>query len=152
LTCFVIVFPVIVAVAFFAILWEKPEHFYAPGDYAGLDMPKFVEALRGVRSAIQEGAKKLEAERQERMRVLQEQQLRLANRNEFQRLTLEINKAVLEDPSLDEFDHQGKRDPTQVKLEALAYICMNMYELVYEYYHSSTPLSQEEQAEWRTWD
>ncbi len=152
LTCFIIILLLPVATAFFAILWYKPWHFYAPADYAGLDMPQFVDALRGVTAAITEGAKQLEAERQERMTALQEQQLRLANRNEFQRLTLEINKLVLQDPTLDRFDHAEDRKPEVIKIEALAYINMNMHELVYEYYHSATPRSEAEEIEWKTWD
>ncbi|MGH8056087.1 MAG: hypothetical protein ACREOH_02445, partial [Candidatus Entotheonellia bacterium] len=47
LTLFVISFPIMVAVAFFAILWSKPWHFYAPHDYANVDAPQFMNALRG---------------------------------------------------------------------------------------------------------
>jgi len=95
---------------------------------------------------------------QEQIRYLQEQQLRLANRNEFQRLTLEINRELIRDPSLDAFDHpdpNGTREPAQVRLEALAYIYMNMFELIYQYYHPSDnagTLTQREEEEWRVWD
>lgn len=92
---------------------------------------------------------KLERQRSELTRL----QIRLASRNEFQKLTLEINKEVIRDPSLDEFDHPGqKRDQAAVKIEALAYITMNMFELVYEYYKIHEALTEREDAEWKVWE
>ena len=97
---------------------------------------------------------------EEQRRLIQRQgtevqrlQSRLANRNEFQRLTLEVNKEVIRDPELDAFDHQGEpRPPKKVKLEALAYIYMNMFELVYEYYHPfAADQTAQDEKEWRVW-
>jgi hypothetical protein len=48
LTIFVIVFALLVAAAFFAILWYRPHHFYAPGDFGDMAPKDFVDALRGV--------------------------------------------------------------------------------------------------------
>jgi hypothetical protein len=49
LTVFVIAFPLIIAGAFFAILWNRPLVLYAPTDYAGIDPALFVEALAHTR-------------------------------------------------------------------------------------------------------
>ena len=47
LAVFVVVFPFLVAGAFFAILWDRPEHFYPPTEYgSGTDVGQFVGALR----------------------------------------------------------------------------------------------------------
>ena len=54
LTAFVIAFPLLVAAAFFGILWSRPWQFYAPNEYGGVDPKKFVETLvaaRGRKSA-----------------------------------------------------------------------------------------------------
>jgi len=47
LIVFVLSFPVLVAAAFFAILWTKPDVFYPPSEYAKVDVQKFVDAVRG---------------------------------------------------------------------------------------------------------
>jgi hypothetical protein len=47
LTAFVIAFPVLIAGAFFAVLWSKAYVFYPPSEYAKVDIRKYVEALRG---------------------------------------------------------------------------------------------------------
>jgi hypothetical protein len=110
--------------------------------------------LKKIEGERQDQLRKIESERQDQFRVLFEQQLRLANRNEFQRLTLEINKEVIRDPSLDAFDSPSggaNRPPDRVKLEALAHVYLNMFELVYTYYQESERLSQREQEEWRVW-
>ena len=52
LTAFVIVFPVLVAAAFFAVLWRKAYVFYPPSEYAQVDVQKYVEAFRGVSGSI----------------------------------------------------------------------------------------------------
>lgn len=49
LTAFVITFPVLVAGAFFLILWYKPYAFYAPSEYGQVDIEKFVGALSQTR-------------------------------------------------------------------------------------------------------
>jgi len=56
LTCFVVLFPIAVAGAFFAVLWKKPWHLYAPHDFTHVEVSKFVRALKGaegVRAKIQ---------------------------------------------------------------------------------------------------
>jgi len=46
LAAFVIAFPVLVAGAFFAILWFRPHHFYAPSEYGSRVGPReFAEAF-----------------------------------------------------------------------------------------------------------
>jgi hypothetical protein len=47
LTVFVIAFAVGVSVMFFALLWNRPWHFYAPSEYGNVDPRKFMDALRG---------------------------------------------------------------------------------------------------------
>lgn len=48
LVAFVILFPIGVAGAFFLILWNRPENFYAPSDYGTLDPKDFMSAIRRV--------------------------------------------------------------------------------------------------------
>jgi hypothetical protein len=45
LTVFVLGFPVLVAAAFFLILWHKSWAFYSPGEYGNVDPARYVEAL-----------------------------------------------------------------------------------------------------------
>ncbi len=46
LTSFVILFPLLVASAFFIILWNRPYVFYPPNEFAnGVDVSKYVEAM-----------------------------------------------------------------------------------------------------------
>jgi hypothetical protein len=46
LAAFVIAFPLLVAAAFFAILWFRPHHFYAPSEYGSRVGPReFIDAL-----------------------------------------------------------------------------------------------------------
>lgn len=47
LVVFVIAFPLLVAGAFFSLLWLKPWSFYPPSEYHNVDVQKYVEALRG---------------------------------------------------------------------------------------------------------
>jgi hypothetical protein len=49
LTVFVVSFPVLVAAAFFAILWKKPYVFYPPTEFgAGTNVSEYVQALGGL--------------------------------------------------------------------------------------------------------
>lgn len=49
LTVFVVVFPVLVAAAFFAILWKKPYVFYPPTEFGGAtNVSEYVQALAGL--------------------------------------------------------------------------------------------------------
>ncbi len=46
LTVFVIVFPVMIAAAFFVLLWFRPHHLYAPSDYSNVTgVREYVEAV-----------------------------------------------------------------------------------------------------------
>src|SRR3712207_3440974 len=46
LTVFVMVFPLLLALAFFAILWNRPYVFYAPSEYGNVDPKLFMSAIR----------------------------------------------------------------------------------------------------------
>jgi len=46
LTIFVIAFPLLVASAFFGILWSRPWVFYAPSEYGNVDPKHFMSAMR----------------------------------------------------------------------------------------------------------
>jgi hypothetical protein len=47
LTIFVVAFPALVALVFFAIIWRKPYHLYAPTDFGSMDFAAYIEAMRG---------------------------------------------------------------------------------------------------------
>lgn len=47
LIIFVIVFPVLIAGAFFAVLWKKPGVLYTPSDFVQTDVQKFFDATTG---------------------------------------------------------------------------------------------------------
>lgn len=47
LTAFVIIFPLLVASAFFLVLWFKTGVFYPPSEYGDMDPAKYVSAMRG---------------------------------------------------------------------------------------------------------
>lgn len=60
LTMFVIAFPLLVAGAFFTILWNRPYVFYPPSEFAsGVDVTKYIEAMGSSVDPIRAG---LEAE------------------------------------------------------------------------------------------
>lgn len=46
LTVFVLSFPVLVAIGFFAILWNRPYVFYSPSEFGALDVLRYVEAMQ----------------------------------------------------------------------------------------------------------
>jgi hypothetical protein len=46
LVSFVMIFPLLIAGAFFACLWARPWVFYSPSEYGRIDVQKYVEALR----------------------------------------------------------------------------------------------------------
>src|SRR5262245_3199420 len=52
LTCFVITFPVLIAACFFYVLWHRPQHLYAPGDF-GSDR-SFLEAMRQTKRVLRQ--------------------------------------------------------------------------------------------------
>jgi hypothetical protein len=53
LTTFVIVFPLLVAGGFFAVLWNRPYVFYSPYEYGQQDVREYVEAMQ--RKPLDEG-------------------------------------------------------------------------------------------------
>lgn len=64
LTVFVITFPVLVAAAFFGILWSRPWVFYAPSEYGNVDPKHFMSAMRDTAPLVTEQvelAKSIEA-------------------------------------------------------------------------------------------
>lgn len=64
LTCFVITFPILVAASFFALLWFRPEHLYAPRDFTNDEA--FLRSLAGARES-RVGLLALDAEIEERV-------------------------------------------------------------------------------------
>lgn len=46
LTVFVIAFPLLLALGFFSILWNRPYVFYAPSEYGNIDPQIFMSAIR----------------------------------------------------------------------------------------------------------
>lgn len=52
LVVFVVTFPLMIASAFFAILWFKPFVLYPPSEYGG-DPKAYVDAMRGLQPAVQ---------------------------------------------------------------------------------------------------
>ncbi len=46
LTVFVIVFPLLIAIAFFVILWNRNYVFYSPNEYGRQDVRQYVEAMQ----------------------------------------------------------------------------------------------------------
>jgi hypothetical protein len=64
LTCFVIGFPILVATAFFALLWFRPEHLYAPKDFGSDE--SFLRSIADARKSRQ-GLLNLDAEIERRI-------------------------------------------------------------------------------------
>jgi hypothetical protein len=52
LVIFVLVFPILIAGAFFTFLWHRPWVFYSPSEYGNVDVRGFVEAIKGVSGPI----------------------------------------------------------------------------------------------------
>ena len=53
LTIFVVVFPVLIAAGFFAVLWYKPYAFYAPSEYGKqVSVEQYVQAIGGATGPI----------------------------------------------------------------------------------------------------
>jgi hypothetical protein len=55
LTTFVIIFPLLIASAFFITLWFKPFVFYPPKEFENVDVEKFVGAMRFTKVVKQTG-------------------------------------------------------------------------------------------------
>jgi hypothetical protein len=87
------------------------------------------------------------------------EQLRLANRTEFQKLLIELNKECIRDPSLLAVydDHPLPKnvplDPiTVAKLEEYIYMKLNLFELVFLFFHATGSVSDAERATWSIWE
>jgi hypothetical protein len=89
---------------------------------------------------------------------LGEYQLRLANRNEFQKLLIDVNKVLVERPELwaiydsHPIPREGLRDPKErARLEALAYMLLNVFECVFTFYGDSPRLTKAERESFAAW-
>jgi hypothetical protein len=104
LTCFVIGFPILVAAAFFALLWFRPEHLYAPKDFGSDE--SFLRSIADARKAGG-GLLNLDSEIEKRISVnltsgklvkqlssLQGNQLREALKDAAVDITSEIREAT----------------------------------------------------------
>jgi hypothetical protein len=47
LTAFIIIFPSLIASAFFWFLWKRPHHLYSPSEYQGTEIRAYVDAMVG---------------------------------------------------------------------------------------------------------
>lgn len=85
-------------------------------------------------------------------------QLRLSNRIEYQKLLFEIDKQLMQDPSLwamynEHADLLDRTDRVQ-KLKLEAFICfhINLLEVVYVFFQNVTVLTKEEKEVSKAWD
>lgn len=63
LTIFVVLFPVLIAAGFFAVLWQKPYAFYPPSEYGGhVNVEQYIQAMRGVAGPIVKETKDVQDE------------------------------------------------------------------------------------------
>lgn len=90
---------------------------------------------------------------------LTDRQVHFANRNEFHKLLVELNKECIRDPSLRCFYDKyqppsGSRDDPQLvaKLESFGQMQLNMFEMVYLFYHQDGVLRADEIDYWNTWE
>jgi len=90
--------------------------------------------------------------------VLSEYQLRLNTRNEFQKLTLEIQKELIRDPELYAVydDHpmvlRRQQNPElYYRLEAFAYMVLNVFDTVFCFYGDSKKLTKSENRSFQMW-
>jgi hypothetical protein len=67
LTIFVIGFPLLVAIGFFALLWSRPQHLYAPKDYGSDE--SFLKGMEGSRTS-REGLLNMESIIQDKVNTL----------------------------------------------------------------------------------
>ncbi len=89
---------------------------------------------------------------------LGEYQLRLTNRNEFQKLLIDVDKVLVEHPELwaiydsHPIPREGMNDPTgRAKLEAFAYMMLNVFECVFTFYGDSPRLTKAEKESFAAW-
>jgi hypothetical protein len=85
-------------------------------------------------------------------------QLRLGNRNEFQKMLVDISKTLVEHPELwaiyDLYPvpREWLADPMgKAKLQAFAHMVLNVCECVFAYYGDSSRLSKAERKDFDTW-
>jgi hypothetical protein len=90
--------------------------------------------------------------------LFSEYQLRLSNRNEFQKLLVDINKTMVEHPELwaiyDSYPvpREGLADPIgRAKLQAFAYMMLNVFECVFAFYGDSPRLTRAERNAFDAW-
>ena len=63
LTIFVVLFPVLIAAGFFAVLWQKPYAFYPPSEYGGhVNVEQYIQAMRGAAGPIVKETKDVQDE------------------------------------------------------------------------------------------
>ena len=86
-------------------------------------------------------------------------QLGLDNRNEFQRLLIDLDRELIQDPRLfaiydtHPFASQFKDDPLlAAKLDAFGYMSINIFEMVYQFFHATGNLSTHERETWNSWE
>ena len=86
-------------------------------------------------------------------------QLRLANRNEFQRMLIDLDKELIANPRLwavydsNPMPNERIEDPVeQARVEAFAYMHLNVFELVYSFFNDPGDLTRVERGAWQQWD
>ncbi len=85
-------------------------------------------------------------------------QIRLANRNEFSKLLLEVNRELVRDPFLNYY-RDSRRPPglppfdhlQAAKLDSFGYILLNVAELIFDYHTHAGRRSAAERRGWESW-
>lgn len=63
LTIFVVLFPVLIAAGFFAVLWRKPYAFYPPSEYGEhVNVEQYIQAMSGIADPIVKETKDVQDE------------------------------------------------------------------------------------------
>lgn len=90
--------------------------------------------------------------------IFSEYQLRLSNRNEFQKLLVDVNKTLVEHPELwaiyDSYPVPRERlaDPMErARLHAFTHMVLNICECVFAFYGDSSRLTKAESASFDAW-
>jgi hypothetical protein len=91
--------------------------------------------------------------------ALSHHQLRLGSRHEFQKLLLEMNKELVRDPELwgvydsHPMAHVHRDEPIHTaKLEAFAYMMLNIFQIVFVYSAEKVRTSAPERAFFAAWE
>lgn len=86
-------------------------------------------------------------------------QFRLINRNEFQKIYIEIDKELIREPCLWAiYDSHpiAKKEYNDLiekaRLEAFVYMHLNMFELAFIFFHESKGITKAEKKTWQGWD